>query len=77
MKYYSEEELKKWLGHSITLPFLAKLPAMELRHCCDCPYWHRHRHTDTTHTGTCYILAEKKLPATTLYNSLCKEGFMR
>lgn len=73
MKYYSEDELKKWLGHSITLPFLAKLPALELRHCCDCPYWH----SNNARTGICSILEEKKMPSVTLYNSLCKEGFAR
>ena len=73
MKYYSEDELKKWLGHSITLSFLAKLPALELRYCCDCPYWH----ADTARVGTCRILEEKKLSAVTLSNSLCREGFAR
>ena len=39
MKWYSEDELKKWMGHTITLPLLEKMEYMEKRQCGDCPYW--------------------------------------
>lgn len=39
MKWYSEEELKKWMGHIITLPLLEQMEYKERRQCGNCPYW--------------------------------------
>jgi len=39
MKWYSEEELKKWMGHTITLPLLEQMEHKERRQCGNCPYW--------------------------------------
>ena len=39
MKFYSEEELKKRLGHSITLKLLEEMFSVEHLECAECPYF--------------------------------------
>ena len=70
MKYYSDSEIRKWLGHSITKPFLNSLPFIEMRECHECPYWH----PDPVNAdyGDCEIMRVETKPCHTSGNSVCK-----
>ena len=69
MKWYSEEELKKRMGHSITLPLLDKMEYKEVLVCGECPYW---QFAAENNTGFC-----KLSPNSTVTNcsTECSSGF--
>lgn len=56
MKWYSEEELKKWLGHSITLSLLEQMQSKNLYLCSQCSYWTPRK--EKFDMGLCCIFGE-------------------
>ena len=64
MKWYNEEELKKWMGHSITLPLLDKMECKEVLVCGECPYWQS--------KGFCKLSLHS---TATDYSTECSSGF--
>ena len=73
MKWYSEKELKKWLGHSITLPLLEQMSHKELPQCGHCPYW-RKEHDGY---GSCRLKEISYQYAKTYEDDECQGGFAR
>ena len=73
MKYYSEDELKKWLGHTITLPLLEQMEYQERRQCGNCPYW------ESQHDGYgyCQLKEVAYQYSRTHMNDECEVGFAR
>ena len=58
MKWYSEEELKKWCGHCITLPLLEQMKYKEMRYCEECDYWTPPHSNNEFNKGICRIFKE-------------------
>lgn len=56
MKWYSEKELEKWKGHSITFALLEQMKYVEMKLCVDCEYWTPL--TDDTSRGICRIFKD-------------------
>ena len=73
MKWYSEDELKKWMGHSITLPLLEQMKYKEKQQCGDCPYWQEGHGS----SGNCKIKEMTYKYSKTYMNDECSEGFAR
>lgn len=73
MKWYSEDELKKWMGHSITLPLLAQMKYKEKRQCGDCPFWWDSGY----YIGKCRLREAKNQDPFTYATDECQEGFAR
>lgn len=73
MKWYSEDELKKYLGHSITLPLLEQMEYKERRQCYNCPYWV----SLTYGYGNCSLKKSSYRNPITYPNDECSEGFAR
>lgn len=73
MKYYSEDELKKWLGYSITLPLLEQMKYKEQRQCSDCPYWW----DNGNNKGNCRLKELNYQNSLTYATDECSEGFAR
>ena len=73
MKWYSEEELKKWLGYSITLPLLEQMEYKEKQRCGDCPYWKEERDG----FGNCRLKEMSYRYSKTYIDDECSEGFAR
>ena len=74
MKWYSEEELKKWMGHTITLPLLEQMKYKEVKICRNCQYWEP---ASIINTGICFLKKIKGVEARTYYSDECSEGFAR
>ena len=74
MKWYSEDELKKWKGHTITLPLLEQMEYKEVKTCRICPYW---KPASTINTGICSLKEIKGEEAHTYYSDECVEVFAR
>ena len=73
MKWYSEKELKKWMGHTITLPLLEQMEYKEKLHCNDCPFWKEERGG----SGNCELKAITYKYSKTYMDDECSEGFAR
>ena len=75
MNWYSEEELKKWLGHTITLSLLDQMKVgLVLRQCGNCPYWKRFTASED---GVCQLKKLSYQYVITNSETTCKEGFAR
>lgn len=74
MKWYSEDELKKWVGHTITLPLLEQMEYKEIRQCGNCPYWKRFTASED---GVCQLKKLSYQYVITNSETTCKEGFAR
>lgn len=75
MKWYSEEELKKWCGHSITLPLLEQMKCKNIRICDKCRYWQTFNNSNEN--GFCKLLHLSGIYSFTYYNTECKQGFVQ
>ena len=73
MKWYSEKELKKLMGHTITLPLLEQMEYKEKLHCGDCPFWKEERGG----SGNCELKAITYRYSKTYMDDECSEGFAR
>ena len=73
MKWYSEKELTKWMGHTITLPLLEQMEYKEKRECGNCPYW-RAEHGGY---GNCRLKEITYQDARTYMDDECEEVFAR
>lgn len=73
MKWYSEKELRKWLGHSITLPLLEQMEHKERQQCYNCPYWQK----IDGNRGNCSMKKLSYKNPITFSNDECLEGFAR
>ena len=74
MKWYSEEELKKNLGHCITLPLLDQMACKERITCGECKYWNP---LGGEKTGFCKLLELSYRHSITFSTDDCKQGFSR
>lgn len=73
MKWYSEEELKKWMGHTITLPLLEQMEYKERRQCSGCPFWKE----ECGGSGNCKLKELSYRNSRTYMDDECSEGFAR